>query len=40
MVARVRRKAAEIKSTVTAAQLVELYDRLCSEAAGRSLAFH
>ncbi len=40
MVARVRRMAAEIKSTVTAAQLVEPYDRLRSETAGRSLAFH
>ncbi|RUW25220.1 homocitrate synthase, partial [Mesorhizobium sp. M1E.F.Ca.ET.041.01.1.1] len=35
MIARIRRKAAETKSTVTAAQLVELYDSLCSEAAGR-----
>ncbi|MER8594757.1 homocitrate synthase [Mesorhizobium sp. M1182] len=32
MVARVRREAAETKSTVTATQLVELYDGLCSEA--------
>ncbi|UVK35585.1 homocitrate synthase (plasmid) [Mesorhizobium sp. AR10] len=37
MVARVRRKATEIKSTVTATQLVELYDTLRSEAAGRDL---
>ncbi|AZO19318.1 homocitrate synthase [Mesorhizobium sp. M1E.F.Ca.ET.045.02.1.1] len=35
MIARIRRKAAETKSTVTTAQLVELYDSLCSEAAGR-----
>ncbi|MES0031207.1 homocitrate synthase [Mesorhizobium sp. M0040] len=32
MVARVRREAAETKSTVTATQLVELYDGMCSEA--------
>ncbi|MER9436044.1 homocitrate synthase [Mesorhizobium sp. M0618] len=32
MVARVRREAAETKSTVTATQLVELYDKMCSEA--------
>lgn len=32
MVARIRREAAETKSTVTAAQLVELYDGMCSEA--------
>ncbi|RAZ71762.1 homocitrate synthase [Mesorhizobium atlanticum] len=32
VVARVRRKAAETKSTITAAQLVELYDGMCSEA--------
>ncbi|MER9468953.1 homocitrate synthase [Mesorhizobium sp. M0482] len=32
MVARVRRGAAETKSTVTATQLVELYDGMCSEA--------
>ncbi|WP_027168901.1 homocitrate synthase [Mesorhizobium sp. WSM3224] len=32
MVARVRAKAAESKSTVTATQLIELYDRLCNEA--------
>ncbi|GLS32005.1 homocitrate synthase NifV [Mesorhizobium albiziae] len=37
MVARVRRKAAETKSTVTAAQLVDLYDGLCSASAGRTL---
>lgn len=37
MVARVRRKATETKSTVTATQLVELYDTLRSEAAGRDL---
>ncbi|WP_095205069.1 homocitrate synthase [Mesorhizobium carmichaelinearum] len=39
MVARVRRKAAEVKSTIAPIQLVELYDRLCSETAGRGLAF-
>ncbi|MER9838298.1 homocitrate synthase [Mesorhizobium sp. M0145] len=32
MVARVRREAAETKSIVTATQLVELYDGMCSEA--------
>ncbi|MER9304343.1 homocitrate synthase [Mesorhizobium sp. M0496] len=32
MVARVRREAAETKSTLTATQLVELYDKMCSEA--------
>ncbi|MER8479118.1 homocitrate synthase [Mesorhizobium sp. M1163] len=32
MVARVRREAAETKSTLTATQLVELYDGMCSEA--------
>ncbi|MER8750342.1 homocitrate synthase [Mesorhizobium sp. M1050] len=32
MVARVRREAAEAKLTVTATQLVELYDGMCSEA--------
>ncbi|MER9173527.1 homocitrate synthase [Mesorhizobium sp. M0955] len=32
MVARARREAAETKSTVTATQLVELYDGMCSEA--------
>ncbi|MDX8441433.1 homocitrate synthase [Mesorhizobium australafricanum] len=32
IVARVRRKAAETKSIVTATQLVELYDGMCSEA--------
>lgn len=32
MVTRVRREAAETKSTVTATQLVELYDGMCSEA--------
>ncbi|MER9482952.1 homocitrate synthase [Mesorhizobium sp. M0494] len=32
MVAHVRREAAETKSTVTATQLVELYDGMCSEA--------
>ncbi|MER9280480.1 homocitrate synthase [Mesorhizobium sp. M0522] len=32
MVARVRREAAETKSTVAATQLVELYDGMCSEA--------
>lgn len=32
MVARVRREAAETKSTITATQLVELYDGMCSEA--------
>ncbi|MER8709279.1 homocitrate synthase [Mesorhizobium sp. M1088] len=32
MVARVRREATETKSTVTATQLVELYDGMCSEA--------
>ncbi|MER9944751.1 hypothetical protein NKJ70_22885 [Mesorhizobium sp. M0092] len=32
MVARVRREAAETKSTVTATQLVELYDGMCREA--------
>ncbi|MER8774152.1 homocitrate synthase [Mesorhizobium sp. M0977] len=32
IVARVRREAAETKSTVTATQLVELYDGMCSEA--------
>ncbi len=37
MVARVRRKAAQTRSAVTATQLVELYDRLRSEAAGQTL---
>ncbi|MBA1143878.1 MULTISPECIES: homocitrate synthase [Mesorhizobium] len=37
MVARVRRKATEIKSSITAPQLIELYDWLCTEAAGRDL---
>ncbi|EIM31022.1 homocitrate synthase (plasmid) [Microvirga lotononidis] len=37
MVARVRRKAAETRSAITATQLVELYDRLRSEAAGPTL---
>ncbi|MER8632686.1 homocitrate synthase [Mesorhizobium opportunistum] len=32
MVARVRREAAETKSTLTATQLVELHDKMCSEA--------
>ncbi|MER9293420.1 homocitrate synthase [Mesorhizobium sp. M0510] len=32
MVARVRREAAETRSTLTATQLVELYDKMCSEA--------
>ncbi|MER9867307.1 homocitrate synthase [Mesorhizobium sp. M0136] len=38
MVARVRREAAETKSTVTATQLVELYDGMCSEASLAELA--
>lgn len=38
MVARVRRKAAEIKSTVSATQLVELYDTMCSEPCFADLA--
>ncbi|MER9209464.1 homocitrate synthase [Mesorhizobium sp. M0771] len=38
MVARVRREAAETKSTVTATRLVELYDGMCSEASLSSCA--
>ncbi|KUM25699.1 homocitrate synthase [Mesorhizobium loti] len=38
VVARVRRKAGEIKSTLTSAQLVELYDGMCSEARIADLA--
>ncbi|RWO24578.1 MAG: homocitrate synthase [Mesorhizobium sp.] len=39
MLACVRRKAAEIKSSITAIQLVDLYDKMCSDAVGRDLGF-
>lgn len=34
----IRRKAAKLKSSITAMQLVDIYDRMCSEAAGATLA--
>nr|WP_244440115.1 hypothetical protein [Mesorhizobium metallidurans] len=37
MLACVRRKADKIKSRITAMQMVDLYDRMCSGAAGQTL---